>query len=737
MKAERGKIDMKMQAKEMRRQRRGFTLVELLVSVALTVFMLTLFATLFSAGNDAVRIARGTSEVDRTVQSAITKLRRDLQFVYVGDNVSLSKAFSAPDQVPTAGYFTIEENMPGSPPPYLSDSSASNNILDPSLKSFVQTLQARMALTPIGYGGPNTPVTLYRQGIDERGLPVDADVDDVLAFTVKLTGNSPENIFYGRVPIGSILDSDLDPGSRFDQPDNGIFTSPSAEVVYFLRADRPYTLADINRSALGSDDGRISTPATFTLYRRELLLLSPQQRTEVEKKITTGIYGFPDASGTGKTASALNDIIRIQSIPGYLTLNPMLNSANGAYYNPSVYQNYDVSFYYGFDSRKFTSGGNVGDLKFFSLRFNDTNTIRVRQNRYGLQWLVAPPLNSILLQSPDTAAPGYDHPPIANALVRMYVPGPAPSGNTLWWHGRPTLYESTLVGATGVYDSAYNPTVGGGHLASYDTLTDKTSAFYTTLTPVAEARRRDADVLLNNVISFDVKVLNDDIVQGLNTTTLGSGTTATILDPISGTYRKQPIPTADPASWPGARTSALAAIDPVFTSISPNRPNQLAGNSSRPWLATLSPGLIQQDFVDIGYSFMPEAGATLVTGTPACLLDPNYLSSAITLPLPESEAIPWGTQTPSRWMSTGRRESSYNFYAPTATTPLGMVYDTWAPEYRPELFANVLLGAPVPVPPQSFLPPYDRPIRGLQITIRILEPKTGLTRDFQIVHRFN
>lgn len=737
MKAERGKIDMKMQAKEMRRQRRGFTLVELLVSVALTVFMLTLFATLFSAGNDAVRIARGTSEVDRTVQSAITKLRRDLQFVYVGDNVSLSKAFSAPDQVPTAGYFTIEENMPGSPPPYLSDNNASNSISDPSLKSFVQALQARMALTPIGYGGPNTPVTLYRQGIDERGLPVDADVDDVLAFTVKLTGNSPENIFYGRVPIGSILDSDLDPGSRFDQPDNGIFTSPTAEVVYFLRADRPYTLADINRSALGSDDGRISTPATFTLYRRELLLLSPQQRTEVEKKITTGIYGFPDASGTGKTASALNDIIRIQSIPGYLTLNPMLNSANGAYYNPSVYQNYDVSFYYGFDSRKFTSGGNVGDLKFFSLRFNDTNTIRVRQNRYGLQWLVAPPLNSILLQSPDTAAPGYDHPPVANALVRMYVPGPAPSGNTLWWHGRPTLYESTLVGATGVYDSAYNPTVGGGHLASYDTLTDKTSAFYTTLTPVAEARRRDADVLLNNVISFDVKVLNDDIVQGLNTTTLGSGTTATILDPISGTYRKQPIPTADPASWPGARTSALAAIDPVFTSISPNRPNQLAGNSSRPWLATLSPGLIQQDFVDIGYSFMPEAGATLVTGTPACLLDPNYLSSAITLPLPESEAIPWGTQTPSRWMSTGRRESSYNFYAPTATTPLGMVYDTWAPEYRPELFANVLLGAPVPVPPQSFLPPYDRPIRGLQITIRILEPKTGLTRDFQIVHRFN
>lgn len=732
---------MKMRSKEIR-NRRGFTLVELLVSVALTVFMLTLFATLFSAGNDAVRIARGTSEVDRTVQSAITKLRRDLQFVYVGDNVSLGKAFSAPDQVPTAGYFTIEENMPGSPPPYLSDNNASNSIYDPSLKSFVQSLQGRVALTPIGYGGPSTPVTLYRQGIDERGLPVDADVDDVLAFTVKLTGNSPENVFYGRVPIGSILDSDLDPGSRFDQPDNGIFTSPYAEVIYFLRADRPYTLSDINRSALGSDDGRISTPATYTLYRRELLLLSPQQRTDVEKKITTGAYGAVDASGAGRTASALNDIARIQSIPNYLALNPTLNSANGAYYNPSVYQNYDVSFYFGFDSRKFTSG-NVGNLTFFSLRFNDTNTIRLRQNRYGLQWLVTPPLNSILLQSPDAAAPGYDHPPIANALVRMYVPGPTPSGNTLWWHGRPTLYESTLVGATGVYDAAYNPVIGGGHLASYDTLSDKSSAYYTTTAPTSDARRRDADVLLNNVISFDVKVLNDDIVQGLNTAVLGLGTTGSVYDPVSGTYRVQPIPTADPASWPGARTSALAALDPVFnTTILPARPGQLAANASRPWLASLSAGLIQQDFVDIGYSLTPEMTATpfMIAPsplTPTLVMEPVNLSASITTIPTNPAAIPWGSQTPARWMSTGRRESSYNFYMPTAMIPLGMVYDTWAPEYRPELFANNLLGAPITVSPQPFLPPYDRPIRGLQITIRILEPKTGLTREFQIVHRFN
>ncbi|MBX9653821.1 hypothetical protein K2Y11_09420 [bacterium] len=746
-------------------RRGGFTLVELLVSVALTVFMLTLFATLFAAGNDAVRVARGTSEIDRSVQGAITKIRRDLEFVYVGDNVSLGKAFSAADQIPSAGYFTIEENMPASPPYYLSDANAASKITDPTLKTFVQAIQARItAFTPLppGYTGAASPTTMYRQGVDERGLPVEVDVDDVIAFTVKLTGNSPENIMYGKVPIGSILDSDLDPGSRFDQPDNGIFTSPYAEVAYFLRPNRPYSVAEISRPALGSDDGRIQTPATYTLYRRELLLLSPQQRNQVEKRLTTGGYGTLAATGGGRTASALNDLLRAATL--YPDLNPSLNSSNLAYYNPSYYHNYDVSAYYGYDStRDPIASGNrdFGNLSYYSFRFNDPVTVRLRQNRYGMQWLfppipaaTLPPAGSPLLLSPDSAVPGYDHPQIASGAARMYVPGPTPSGKPLAWHGRPTLFESTMIGnnwtgpTTAPYDSAYSPLISSGHPSSLDL---NNTNFINPPAPPSSARRNDADVLLTNVLSFDVKVLNDDIVQGLYAPTPPvppGGSIAADVNTLTGLLTASP----DPMNWPGDRTSTLAPFDTTYDIFGKvigastfYRPGILVGNPSRPWSdpslgAPLSPAIVQPDFLDLGYMLATEFFANPSVGFPRCFQDLSFVSIPSGSVFPPSSAsipryVPWGLQTPARWASTGRREASYAFYDPGNYQPLRSVYDTWAPEYRPEFFANNFVTPPNPVS-NAFLPPYDRPVRGVQITIRIWEPRTGLTREFQIVHRF-
>ena len=706
--------------------RGGFTLVELLVSVALTVFMLTLFATLFSAGNDAVRVARGTGEIERSLQGAIMKLRRDLQFVYIGDNVSLGKAFSAADQIPSAGYFTIEENMPASPPYYLSDEDAASKLADP-LKSFVQAIQNRIVQAPVGYTGKPKPTTMYRQGIDERGLPVEVDVDDVLAFTVKLTGNSPENIMYGKVPIGSILDSDLDPGSRFDQPDNGIFTSPYAEVAYFLRPNRPYTVAEISRPALGSDDGKIPTPATYTLYRRELLLLSPQQRNQVEKRI--------DAESGNATVSALYDMSRIAANATYLSSNPSLNSSNTASYNPSFYHNYDVSARFAYDLRKDTTKTGDSVITNYSLRFNDPISVRLRQNRYGMQWFTVGGAVPLPIVYPDLAVPAYDYPAALGA--KIYVPG-----SDINWHGRPTLYESTMVGAEGLSDVNYNPTVGAGLFSALG-LTNNSSPFYTTTLRQQSSRRNDADVLLTNVLSFDVKVLNDDVVQGLFTPTPGGSVVD--VDPTTS----QPMGVLDPFNWPGARTSALLSLDQTYDAVNYKvvntinvfRPGVITGNSSRPWTDPVlgvpaSLGIVQQDFLDIGNLLTTEYTSNLASNSPRSFWDSSIVptsSAFIIAPAAGLLSVPWGTQTPARWASTGRREASYAYYFPTTDQPLRSVYDTWAPEYRPELFANNFV---TPVIGNGFLPPYDRPVRGVQITIRIWEPRTGLTREFQIVHRF-
>jgi hypothetical protein len=87
----------------------------------------------------------------------------------------------------------------------------------------------------------------------------------------------------------------------------------------------------------------------------------------------------------------------------------------------------------------------------------------------------------------------------------------------------------------------------------------------------------------------------------------------------------------------------------------------------------------------------------------------------------------------------GRWEAFFNVFNPTIlpTPPypaFGAVYDTWAPEYNADSFAEEF-NAPSTIK-TKYLPPYDRPLRGIQITIRTLEPRSGLVREFQIVHRF-
>ena len=633
--------------------RAGFTLVELLVSISLTVFMLTLFATLFSAGNDAVRIARSSGEIDRSIQGIVTKIKRDLQYVYVGDNVTLGKAFSAIDQVPTAGYFTIEENMPASPPYFLSDSTAAGSISNPTTKTVVQYIQSGAGSIPQGYSaGPTPVVTMYRQGIDERGLPVEVDVDDVLAFTVKLPGNSTDTVFYGKVPVGSILDSDLEPGSRFDQPDNGVFTSPYAEVVYFLRPNRANAMTDISHPALGTDNGRIATPATYTLYRRELLLLSPNQREYVEKKINNL---SSNVLGLGPSASALIDMIRIQNIPSYLGLNPSLQSTNQTTYNPSFYQNYDVSAYYGHDNLKDPTNSNISPPNFYSLRFNDTTTVRLRQNRYGMQWLSPPYLINNILQPvpPDGVIPGYDHVLRTVLPLGLYVPGHNAAGQPFVWHGRPTLYESTMVGTEAMSDASYSPLYGNSLHASFDLLNNSTS-FYPPLNGTTNesanavlngtasipdsARRDDTDVLLTNVLSFDVKVFNDDIVQGL----LAMIPVATGMPPTPPTSRsrrsqmanQQPRRSDELARCSNDARTADRSLGRLWQDVwqfadLPDLPSwHSAGNPSRSWSDPtlsypISPAIIQQDFIDLGYLLTPEMQSSFTSGQPRCYWNPS------------------------------------------------------------------------------------------------------------------
>jgi len=118
-------------------KRPGFTLVEMLVAVALVLFILALFAGLMQTAMQGVRDAKGINAVDQKLRNAVTLLKADLRQVYLangGTRFSPAELFTRRDRIPTAGYFSIYENSRALP-----------------------------------------------QGVDEYGNPVSVDYDDILA----------------------------------------------------------------------------------------------------------------------------------------------------------------------------------------------------------------------------------------------------------------------------------------------------------------------------------------------------------------------------------------------------------------------------------------------------------------------------------------------------------------------------------------------------------------------------
>ena len=104
----------KKHTEKTRTSRRGFTLVEMLVSVALVLLMMSLFASIFSMATDSVTTQRGISQNDQKARSLVTIIRSDFQHrtfrnplpFYPGEDSSTS-----PTQFGNrAGYLYISTN---------------------------------------------------------------------------------------------------------------------------------------------------------------------------------------------------------------------------------------------------------------------------------------------------------------------------------------------------------------------------------------------------------------------------------------------------------------------------------------------------------------------------------------------------------------------------------------------------------------------------------------------------
>lgn len=166
-------------ASSRRDRRTGFTLVEMMVAVGLTVLMMTMVVTIFGLVMDGIRDSRGAIEVTDRLRAAKTRLQLDL--------MELTAPLTPPlDPAMGLGYFEYIEGPIG---PVVSPADVANS------------------------DNPNAP----------QDSTV-GDIDDMLMFTV----NSNDEPFVGRAPVKDPSDG------RWKAVTVQSYT---AEIVWFVRGN--------------------------------------------------------------------------------------------------------------------------------------------------------------------------------------------------------------------------------------------------------------------------------------------------------------------------------------------------------------------------------------------------------------------------------------------------------------------------------------------------------------------
>jgi prepilin-type N-terminal cleavage/methylation domain-containing protein len=224
------------------RRRSGFTITELLVAMALIVFVMSILATAFSEGMQTFRRLKGIGDMNQRLRTVSSMLQDDLQSPHLEGRRRLSDL-----------NFWTTTALP-----------AENG---PPREGFVRIWQG----SPLS-GTAGAPYYLEGADLDYQ-IPSVRATDHILHFTVKKLGNDPKNFFRAGVTSTSPLIQFGNYLGRFqDDPATGIytFTSQWAEVAWFMRPN--------GQNANG-------TPL-FTLYRRQRVIVGNPE---------TG--GYPNSPG--------------------------------------------------------------------------------------------------------------------------------------------------------------------------------------------------------------------------------------------------------------------------------------------------------------------------------------------------------------------------------------------------------------------------------------------------------
>jgi prepilin-type N-terminal cleavage/methylation domain-containing protein len=277
------------------RKRHGFTLVELLVAMALIIFIMSILSYAFVAATTAFRDLKAAGDLAERLRSTTTLLQRDLAADHFEGRRRLSDPTFWSNGPPRQGFFRIWQGNSG---------TRDGNVND----------------------------------LD--GIPLYRSTDHALHFTVHLRGNRPTDFFTAKVPGNAasgntfvapdprcpsplLTSATLGPlTARYEDLDQNrsTFNSQWAEVVYFLRPA-------LDNS--GNQETANGTPL-FTLYRRQLLLVSDNNLVQ------TGPSGL--ASITPSTNTAIDPYqptpyLEVSCWQGYPPGAAVVNIPSTLYFN--------------------------------------------------------------------------------------------------------------------------------------------------------------------------------------------------------------------------------------------------------------------------------------------------------------------------------------------------------------------------------------------------------------------
>jgi type II secretory pathway pseudopilin PulG len=251
----------------------GFTIVEMLVAMAITMVMMAAVVTLFANISGSVRNRRATAEMSGQVRHVRNVLQQDLQGA-----TCPGQTWQRPES--NHGYIElIEGQYRDSFPSMLTDGNRNSDGSTADLDGDGQPDPDEIDLAASIIPGANDGSLVQRTvPTDPTSPPVSTvsglgDHDDILLLTVR----NEHEPFVGRVPKDVLLNPtqaaefDVDDNTRFWSYDT--ITSPLAEVVWFAIENPPEG---------ENPENFFGEPGMRTIYRRTLLIapwLNPYQST--------------------------------------------------------------------------------------------------------------------------------------------------------------------------------------------------------------------------------------------------------------------------------------------------------------------------------------------------------------------------------------------------------------------------------------------------------------------------